>query len=90
MKIILTELTIYEIEGFYNKVLKELQNTKKSFTLNFSDVEKIDLSAVQLLISINKFCLDRNINFKVTNIQARQVKQIFKMFNLYEILKVQA
>ena len=88
MKISLNELSIYEIENFHKTILKEISSSKTSFTLNFSNVEKIDFSNVQLILSLKKYCDEKKINLKLTNIDARQVKQTFKMFNLYDTLGI--
>lgn len=88
MKISFNELTIYEIEKFHQTILKEIKSSKTSFTLNFSNVEKIDLSNIQLLLSLKKHCDEQNINLKLTNIESRQLKQTFKMFDLHSILGI--
>ena len=88
MKIPFNELNIYVVENFHKKILKELAQAKTSFTLNFSNVEKIDLITIQLILSLKKYCDDKNINLKLTNIEARQVKQSFKMFNLDQTLGI--
>ena len=88
MKISFSELNIYEVENFYKKILKELQNAKSSFTLNFTNVEKIDLNNIQLLISVKKYCISNNIDLKLTNIQSDQVKQMLKLFNVNEKLGI--
>ena len=89
MKISFKELNIYEIEKFHQKILKDIKTAKTSFTLNFADVQKIDLSNIQLILSLKKYCDEKNIKLNITNIKAKQVKQIFKMFNLNSILGVQ-
>ena len=86
MKISYTELTIYEIENLQKKIVKEMAKAKTSFTLNFANVEKIDLSTIQLLLSLKKECESKNIKLKLTNCEARQIKQMIKLFNLKEQL----
>ncbi|MCU7836797.1 MAG: STAS domain-containing protein [gamma proteobacterium symbiont of Taylorina sp.] len=88
MKILLNELNIYEVENCHKKILKEVQSVKSSFTLNFSNVEKIDLNSIQLILSLKKYCDEKAIHLKLTNIEARQVKQTFKMFNLNQTLGI--
>lgn len=89
MKISFEELTIYEIDSFHKKVLKEIQNSKSSFTLNFSTVKKIDLNVIQLLLSIKKYCDENDISLKFTNIETKQVKQTFKIFNVVDMLGIE-
>ena len=88
MKISFTELNIHESENFHSKILKELESTNSSFTLNFANVKEIDLNSIQLILSLKKYCDENNINLKITNIEARQVKQSFKMYNLNTALGV--
>ncbi len=88
MKISFTELNFYESENFHKKILKELESTNSSFTLNFANVKEIDLSSIQLILSLKKYCDTNNIDLTITNIKARQVKQSFKMYNLKTSLGV--
>jgi len=86
MKISYNELTIYEIENLHKKIVKEIAKAKTSFTLNFENVEKIDLSTLQLLLSLKKECESKKIKLKLINTDARQIKKMIKMYNLYEQL----
>jgi len=86
MKISYNELTVYEIEILHKKILKEVTKAKTSFTLNFENVEKIDLSTLQLLLSLKKECEAQNIKLKLVNLEARQIKKMLKMFNVTEKL----
>ena len=89
MKIQNSELNIYEIESFHQKILKEIQTAKRSFTLNFDNVEKIDLSNIQLIISVKKYCDENNIKLNISNIKTKQIKNMFKMFDLHKLLGVE-
>ena len=89
MKISFKELNVYETEKFHQALLKEVHSSKTSLTLNFSNVQKIDFINIQLILSLKKFCDEQNIKLKLTSIKSRQVKQIFTLFNLYEILGIQ-
>ncbi len=86
MKISFSELNLYEVENFHQKILKDLKKANSSFTLNFSDVQKIDLNNIQLLLSIKKYCDLNSIELKLTHIESKQIKQQFKLFNVTEIL----
>ena len=89
MKISFKELNIYEIEKFHQKVLKDILSAKTSFTLNFTDVQKIDLSNIQLILSLKKYCDEQGIKLNITSIKTKQIKQTFKMFNLNPTLGVE-
>ena len=89
MKISFTELNMYEVENFHKKVLKDLEKANRSFTLNFADVKKVDLNNIQLLISLKKYCDEKKIDLKVINIESKQIKQMFKMFNINQLIGIQ-
>ena len=84
------ELNIYEIENFKQEILNDLEENESpgKFELDFEFVEKIDLSSIQLILSLKKYCDTNNIDLTITNIKARQVKQSFKMYNLKTSLGV--
>lgn len=89
MKIPFEELTIYEVEQFHQALLNELDtddNSSNSLILDFSQVKKIDLNTIQLILSLKKTCDEKSIEFQLSNIVARQVKQTFKLFNLEQQL----
>ena len=52
MKIAFDELNIYEVESFHKIILKNLEKANSSFTLNFANVQKIDLNSIQLILSL--------------------------------------
>jgi ABC-type transporter Mla MlaB component len=52
-------------------------------------VQKIDLSNIQLILSLKKYCDEKNIKLNITNITAKSVKQTLKMFNLNSTLGVE-
>ena len=89
MTILINDLNIYKIEEFHNELIKELELKNDLLSLDFTNVEKIDLSSIQLILSTKKYCDVNNIKFTITDIKTKQVKQMLKMFNLYEKLGVQ-
>lgn len=88
MNISFHELSIYEIEQFQKDILQELQSTTQLFTLDFENVEKIDLSSIQLLLSVKKYCDEKNIKFDIVNLHSKHIKQTFNIFNLNSNLGV--
>ena len=86
MKIQLQEINMYEIESLHKKILNEIKNVKSSFTLNFANVEKIDLCGIQLVISLKKYCEEKNITLKITNINSPQIKNLLERFSLENTL----
>jgi len=89
MKIQTQELNIYNVDDLYNDLLSHLKSIDgNEFILDFSDVDKVDLSAFQLLLSLKKSCELKNIDFKISNISSKQVKQFFKMFNISKYVEI--
>jgi ABC-type transporter Mla MlaB component len=88
MKIVSSELNKSIVENLKEEILKELTSVTTSLTLDFTDVKKIDLSIIQLLISLKKYCVIQDISLEIINISAKQVKQSMKMFNVKECLGV--
>ena len=58
------QLTIYEVEEFYKKVLRKYQDSEK-IEIDLSRVKKIDLSFIQLLLSSKKSC--KTFKLKLSN-----------------------
>ena len=89
MKISLTELSITEIETFYKMILDHLNHLDGSIlTLDFESVESVDLSVIQLLLSLKKYCDGVDITMNCINIQSEQFKQSITTYNLVEKLGV--
>ena len=86
MKIPFEELTVYEVKQFHQVLINELETSKSSINLDFSQVKKIDLNTIQLILSLKKTCEEKSIELQLINIAARQVKQTFKLFNLEQQL----
>ena len=86
MLILFEELDIYKTEQFYKSILDELETIDDVFVLDFKNVQKIDLASIQLILSLKNFCDLKNIILNIKNINSRQIKQIFQLFNLKEKL----
>lgn len=82
MKIAQTQLTIYEVESFHQEILRTLESAEENLALDFSNVEKIDLCGVQLLLSLQKWCTNNNIVFSIIRVASPKVRQTFAMLNL--------
>lgn len=84
------ELNIYEISNFKQEILNALEEneSKDKFELDFEFVESIDLSSIQLLLSLKKYCDDKKLKLHLININAKSIRQKLKLFNLNETLGV--
>jgi len=69
------ELSIYDIEALKKEFLQELQNN--SFVIDMKNVNKVDFSIIQLLVSAQKSCLNDSKNFELKNLND-EVSAIFK------------
>ena len=87
MKIKFDELCIQEAQSFYKIIMDELSIIKNNpLILDFSNIEKIDLSAIQILIALKRYCETSNISLTFINLDAIQVQETIKTFNLYDEL----
>ncbi len=75
IKIDKNELTIYEVESLYKDLLQELKND--DIIVDMSNVNKVDMSVIQLFISAKKSCFESSKNFQLTNV-AEEVLKIFQ------------
>jgi len=84
------ELNIYEISNFKQEILNALEEneSKDKFELDFEFVESIDLSSIQLLLSLKKYCDEKKLKLQLVNIKAKSIRQKLKLFNLNETLGV--
>ena len=71
-----SSLTIYEVEQLKDTFKKLLLESK--IIIDFKDVIKIDMSAIQLLISLKKSADLKNIPFEIININ----DEISSSFNI--------
>ena len=69
------QLTIYEIEKFYKKILQEFRENE-AVEIDLSKVKKVDLSLIQLLLSLKKS--EKKVSLKLSN----EVKDILKEFGV--------
>ena len=67
MKLSNNNFTIYETEEVKKEFL-ELIN-QENVILDFENISKIDMSAIQLLISLKKNCDELNKTFEIVNIK---------------------
>lgn len=85
MKITFDELCIQEVDSFYKTLKEELTILQGNpLILDFSNVEKIDMSAIQILISLKKHCKSSNIDLMYLNMDSSLVQLAINTFNLNE------
>lgn len=61
------KLTIYEVEEFYEFLEKKVKNTDSRLELDFTPVKRIDMVAIQLLLSLQQTCKKDSIDLKLKN-----------------------
>jgi len=59
------KLTIYEVEALSRELTSYLDNAEFTLDLDLKNVTKLDLSAIQLLLSTEKTCTSNNIKFNL-------------------------
>ena len=66
MKIEKDELTIYDVEALYQDFLKLFKSD--AAVIDMSCIQKIDMSVIQLLVSLQKSCADQSKNFELLHV----------------------
>ena len=69
------QLTIYEIEKFYKKILQEFRENE-AVEIDLSKVKKVDLSLIQLLLSLKKS--EKKVSLKLSD----NAKEMLKEFGV--------
>lgn len=77
MKLESSNFTIYEVEEIKEQFVDELNNNN-NIEVDLINIQKIDMPAIQLLLSLKKSCKQENKSFEVKNIN----ENIFKAFQL--------
>lgn len=62
------KLTIYEVEDLHKELLEYSQKMKSDLTLDLSSVQKIDMTAIQLLLATQKTCKEQLVPFSLVNV----------------------
>ena len=66
------ELSIYEVESLHQELLEEFEG--KSISIDMKNVNKIDMSVIQLFASARKSCLDNQKSFELQNVTSEVLK----------------
>ena len=85
MKLSNNSFTIYEVEDTKKDFL-ELLNEEK-IVVDFENISKIDMSAIQLLISLKKSCDALNKEFELVNIK-EEIINSFEITGTAQVLGV--
>ena len=89
MKLEFTEISMIEIEAFYEQILEDvLQFKGATYSIDFSKVEVLSLPAIQVLISVRNYCNTQDISFECTNIHSNSILQSLETYNLKDRLGV--
>lgn len=82
------KLTIYEVEEFYDFLHKKVDEAQNDLELDFKNIQKIDMVAIQLLISLKQTCKSKSISLKLNNVSP-EVVSTFKYCGCDDILGVE-
>lgn len=86
MKIDAYNFTIYDVETVHKELLVALANDDE-VVVDMGSVEKIDMAALQLLVSAKRSCKEENKNFGLSNI-SDEIATTIKMSGLESELGV--
>jgi len=64
------KLTIYEVESFHKILLQWCGEAQKVLSLDFGRVQKIDIAAIQLLLSAQKTCHKKSSELILENVSS--------------------
>ena len=86
MKLQNNNFTIYEVEQLKEDFINEINN-ENEVVVDFENITKIDMSAIQLLLSLKKSCDEKNKGFEIKNIK-EEVLDSFEITGTAYILGV--
>jgi len=75
MKITTENFTIYEVELLHDEFIKELKSQNK-VVIDLENIKKIDMPAIQLLLSLKKSCSQQEKTFELKNIPENIFKSL--------------
>ena len=61
------KLTIYECEDFYKFLIGKLKTVDTSLSLDFKNIQKIDMVTIQLLLSLANTCKKTDVELNLIN-----------------------
>jgi|GEM_PF-460662 len=79
------ECTIYEVSEWQQKIISQWSNQKQSLHFNLANVNEMDASFVQLLLSCKKTTHDRGVQCVLNNIPA-SVEERFRQMHIHDLL----
>jgi len=89
VKIEFSEIGMIEIEEFFKLIISDIiEYTEKEYILDFDNVEVLSLAAIQILISLKKYCDEKHIEFNCININSNSILQSLEIYNLKETLGI--
>jgi ABC-type transporter Mla MlaB component len=78
-------ITIYEVNELHSFFVNEIKKCDKSCSVDFSDVNKIDMAGFQLLVSLKKSCVEDGVSLKFENI-SKELEELIGFCDLDKIL----
>ena len=85
MKLENNNFTIYEVEKIRDNFLELLNENR--VVIDCENISKIDMSAIQLLISLKKSCQELNKEFEIINIKD-EILESFEISGTAQVLGV--
>jgi len=80
------KITIHKIKNMYQEIYNEFNNNDK-ITINLKNVDEIDMSGLQLLVSLKKSCEKEDKKLYIENIK-EDLLYSFELSGLDSILEV--
>lgn len=85
------ELTIFTVEKYWKNLVDAIEKMnemdEKLLILNFQELEKVDGSGIQLLLSLEKTMLKEKFEVKYQNVN-ESIKNVFNLVGVQYLLRM--
>lgn len=81
------KLTIYEVEEFYEFIKQKFHEADTVLEIDFKNIQKIDMVAIQLLLSLQHSCKKKSLKLVMKNFSS-ELLDTLKACGCNEILEV--
>lgn len=86
------ELTIFTVEKYWKNLVDAIEKMnemdEKLLILNFQELEKVDGSGIQLLLSLEKTMLKEKFEVKYQNVN-ESIKNVFNLVGVQYLLRME-
>jgi len=81
------ELTVYNVEEVINQLKAFIKGRKKDLLLDLSEIEDIDTSGLQLLVSLQKYGDSKDCDCKIRI--SKDMRELFAKYGALHVLELE-